>query len=339
MKKILAFRTDRLGDYIISSKILKELKIKYGHLTVICSKTNYKLIKSQSYIDKVIVYDKKFTLLKKIKIFFEIFFNIYFLILILDGKNFSLLSSIFLIGKKLCISYKKKKNILGYEFYFNRPISIISKIFFNKNMTFSSRNILRKTEHLSTMYHKLCEEYIKVENRKFYYEIPSYIENDFKNVINKYSFNEYILIHLDEKWLDIKNINNDFYESILRLQQDTNKDIVISSFNNNHKYFINFEENLKKFKPLNIILLKNLDIFMFERFINYSIFSLSCHSGYLVQISGYNNANIIDLINNDEKLWVSCWIPPNDNYKQIYKDNNNKKLSINEILKDITKYI
>ncbi len=339
MKKILAFRTDRLGDYLIASKILKELKIKYGHLTVICSKINYKLIKSQSYIDKVIVYDKKFTLLKKIKIFFEIFFNIYFLILILDGKNFSLLSSIFLIGKKLCISYKKKKNILGYEFYFNRPISIISKIFFNKNMTFSSRNILRKTEHLSTMYHKLCDEYIKVENRKFYYEIPSYIENDFKNVINKYSLNQYILIHLDEKWLDIKNINNDFYKSILRLQQDTNKDIVISSFNNNHKYFINFEENLKRFKPLNIILLKNLDIFMFERFINHSIFTLSCHSGYLVQISGYNNANIIDLINNDEKLWVSCWIPPNDNYKQIYKDNNNKKLSINEILKDITKYI
>lgn len=58
MEKILVFRTDRLGDYLITSKILKELKIKYGHLAFICSKTNYKFIKSQSYIDKVIVYDK-----------------------------------------------------------------------------------------------------------------------------------------------------------------------------------------------------------------------------------------------------------------------------------------
>ena len=109
MKKILAFRTDRLGDYIITSNILRELKTKYGHLTVVCSKTNYKLIKSQSFIDKVIVYDKKFSLLKKTKIFFEIFFNIYFLILSLDGKNFSLFCSMLLIGKKLCVSIKKEK--------------------------------------------------------------------------------------------------------------------------------------------------------------------------------------------------------------------------------------
>ena len=81
MKKILAFRTDRLGDYLITSNILKELKIKYGHLTVVCSNKNYNLIKSQSFIDKVILYDKNFSLFKKFKIFFQIFFNIYFLIL------------------------------------------------------------------------------------------------------------------------------------------------------------------------------------------------------------------------------------------------------------------
>jgi hypothetical protein len=47
----------------------------------------------------------------------------------------------------------------------------------------------------------------------------------------------------------------------------------------------------------------------------------------------------LDLINSEEKLWVSCWIPPNENYKQIYKDNNNIKLSINEILTDIKNHI
>lgn len=339
MKKILAFRTDRLGDYLITSNILKELKLKYGHLTVVCSKTNYKLIKSQSFIDKIIIYDKNFSFLKKIKIFFDIFFNIYFLILAFDGKNFSLLASILLIGKKLCVSYKKKKNILGYDFYINRPISIISKIFFNKNITFSSRNILKKTEHLSTIYCRLCEEYIAIKSKKFYYEVPAYSKKVFKNIIHKHSLDQYILIHLDEKWLDIKDINKNFYKSILKLQLDTNKKIVISSFNNNHEYFVNFEENLKRFKPSNIILLKNLDIFLFERFINASIVALSCHSGYLVQVSGFNNAKILDLINSEEKLWVSCWIPPNENYKQIYKDNNNIKLSINEILTDIKNHI
>ena len=339
MKKILAFRTDRLGDYLITSKILKDLKLKYDHLTVVCSKTNYTLIKSQSFIDKIIVYDKKFSLLQKIKIFFDLFFNRYFLILALDGKNFSLLCSILLIGKKLCISYNKKKKILGYDFYFNRPFSIISKIFFSKNETFSSRNILKKTEHLCTLYHRLCNEYIEIKNEDFYYEVPDQAKKDFNNVLNKHSLGEYILIHFDEKWLDIKDINNDLYQSILRLQQDTKKNIVISSFNNNHEYFFNFEENIKKFKPNNIILMKNLDIFLFERFINSSVIALSCHSGYLVQISGYNKAKVLDLINYNEKMWVSCWIPPNQNYKQIYKDKNNVKLSIRDILREIKSFI
>ena len=339
MKKILAFRTDRLGDYLITSKILKDLKLKYDHLTVVCSKTNYTLIKSQSFIDRIIVYDKNFSLLRKIQIFFDLFFNRYFLILTLDGKNFSLLCSILLIGKKLCISYSKKKKFLGNDFYFNRPFSIISKIFFSKNETFSSRNILKKTEHLSTMYYRLCKEYIEIKNEEFYYEIPDQAKKDFNNIINKYSLGEYILIHFDEKWIDIKDINNDLYQSVLRLQHDTNKNIVISSFNNNCKYFFNFEENIKKFKPNNIILMKNLDIFLFERFINSSVIALSCHSGYLVQISGYNKAKVLDLINYDEKLWVSCWIPPNQNYKQIYKDKNNVKLSIRDILKEIKSFI
>ena len=103
--------------------------------------------------------------------------------------------------------------------------------------------------------------------------------------------------------------------------------------------FAIFVENTLNSLNNNIFLMKNLDIFMFERFINYSVISLSCHSGYLVQISGYNKANVLDLINFEEKLWVSCWIPPNDNYKQIYKDKNKLKLSINEIMKSVKNYL
>ena len=336
MKKILAFRTDRLGDYLITSNILKELKIKYGHLTVVCSNKNYNLIKSQSFIDKVILYDKNFSLFKKFKIFFQIFFNIYFLILSLDGKNFSILCSIFLIGKKLCISYKKRKKILGFDFYLSRPFYIISKIFFYKSINFSSRNILKKTEHLQTIYNNLCKDFISLKNNNFYYEIPADAEIKFKNLINKFSIKDYILIHLDEKWRDIKDINVSLYNSIVEFSKNENKKIIISAIDNNHEYFINFEMCYKKFTPSNILLMKNLDLFLFERFINSASFTLSCHSGYLVQITGYNKAKILDLINNDEKLWVSCWIPPNDNYKQIYKDKNNTRLSINEILRNVT---
>ena len=54
MKKILTFRTDKLGKYLIILNILQEIKINYGHLNVVSLKTHYKLIKSQSFIDKII---------------------------------------------------------------------------------------------------------------------------------------------------------------------------------------------------------------------------------------------------------------------------------------------
>ena len=45
MKKIIIFRTDRLGDYIIHSRPIYEIKQKYAdsYIVVVCSKINKKI--------------------------------------------------------------------------------------------------------------------------------------------------------------------------------------------------------------------------------------------------------------------------------------------------------
>ena len=132
MKKIIIFRTDRLGDFIINSRTIYELKNKFEdvRLIIVCSEINKKIISKFNFIDEVITYHKKYNFLQRIKIFFNIIKNSYYASFVMDGKNFSFLCNAFLRSKyKLGISYKSFKEILNITINFYRP-SFIYRFFF-----------------------------------------------------------------------------------------------------------------------------------------------------------------------------------------------------------------
>ena len=70
MKKIIWFRTDRLGDFIINSHLIKAMSEKSEDIytIVVCSPINKELIKEYEFIDEVIIYDKSLSLIKKEKL-------------------------------------------------------------------------------------------------------------------------------------------------------------------------------------------------------------------------------------------------------------------------------
>ena len=90
MKKILIFRTDRLGDFIIHSRPIYEIKKKYENIKIfiVCSKINKKILKDLNYIDELIIYDQNASLINKIKIFWRIIKTKYYAAFIIDGKKF-----------------------------------------------------------------------------------------------------------------------------------------------------------------------------------------------------------------------------------------------------------
>ena len=69
MKKYLIFRTDRVGDFLFSLKLIKIIKKNdpYSEITIISSKKNYKYIQTFSIVDKVIILRNN--LLSKISLF------------------------------------------------------------------------------------------------------------------------------------------------------------------------------------------------------------------------------------------------------------------------------
>ena len=147
----------------------------------------------------------------------------------------------------------------------------------------------------------------------------------------KYLNNKYILFHFDEKWKDIKFVDQRLLINLVNLQKKIKKKIVITSFKNNFDYYRALK---KKLISKNIHLIENCDLYFFERLIKYSSYSISCHSGFMVQIAGANLSNLIDIINKEDYLWYSCWKPLNTQHKFIYKSNKFKK-SIDDLFNDI----
>ena len=110
MKKIIIFKTDRIGDFINFSPCLRIIKdnLKNCEITMICSDYNYQIVKNYKEIDKIYIIKKKIY----IDFFFIVknFVNKKFDYLFqMDGSKKSYFYSIFINAKlKSTIFFLKK---------------------------------------------------------------------------------------------------------------------------------------------------------------------------------------------------------------------------------------
>ena len=354
MKKFIIFRTDRLGDYLIHSRPIFEIKRIYkdSFIIVVCSKVNKKILDKADYIDELIEFNKQDSFLLKFKTFIYIIKSKYYACFVLDGKNFSYLCNIFLRSKKKYgLIYKSFK-----KFFFNlksfKPSKFYSFLFFNKFKTFTSRKYLNKYECLAQKYLDLFNELNLnlTVNDKYIFQNINTIEFKFKNLIPKLDLNNYVIIHFDEKWLDVDKVQDKLSTALIHFKKKINKKIIITAYNNNFDYFLNLkkkftyfdclDDNFDRIKTSNITIIDNLNIFMFEQFLKYSKLNISCHAGFVAQVCGANNGKILDIINENDHLWYSCWKPRNTYHKFIFKsDKNRNKKKLDDIFDEISKIL
>ena len=240
--------------------------------------------------------------------------------------------------------YKIKKvwNFICIQYFdfiiclkWSKPNFIYNYLVFDEFETFTSKKNLSKAEHLPSLLIKLANNLnLKINSKEnYFYEIKKKNIIQSKKLFNRKIKSKYILIHLDEKWNDIIYINKDFSKELINFQKKINKKIVITSNNNNELYYKSLKRSLIANK--NIIFLENLKLELFERMIAMSSYSISCHSGFLVQISGFNKTYVVDIINKRDLLWYSCWKPLNTKHKFVYKSNFSKKIKLKSIFKQI----
>ena len=104
MNQYLFFRTDRIGDFLLSAILIKSIKRNdpSSHITVVASRKNFYFIKGVNFVDNVIIYPDNF--FDRLKFFFNFINKKYYFSCVLDGKKRSIYANM-LINAKIKIIF------------------------------------------------------------------------------------------------------------------------------------------------------------------------------------------------------------------------------------------
>ena len=188
INKYIFFRTDRMGDFLLSAILIKSIKRsdKKSFITVVASKKNYLYIKNFEFIDEVILFPNSY--LSKIIFYFKFIYKRFYLIGILDGKKRSMYFSLLTRSKyKILFTYNKfYKTFFNYFFF---------KIFYDndcKNKISETKEFLRILD-------------FELEPKDFNtIDKNTVLMRDFKIPFS----NRFSLLHFDEKWIFNDYIKN-----------------------------------------------------------------------------------------------------------------------------------
>ena len=280
MNKYLIFRTDRIGDFLVSAILIKCIKINDPscEITVIASKKNYSYINSFPLVDNVIELKNNF--FSKLKLILKIKDIGFKRIIVHDSKRRSLLVSFFLKSNKI-IKIKNPNKI--------DHIDIIKNILTEMSFSFSDNALNFLNE------------------KKF----KSIDENDYI----QFHFDEK-WIHSDyiNRYVNIEPTKDELISLIQNIQIKTKKKILITTGKIIPKIL---NELIPETNKLNIKIFKDINFIKLEEITSNASILISCH-GAISHIAAANNIKQIDII--DKSYNYTRWTKHFRNYNYLYRD-------------------
>ena len=320
--KYIFFRTDRIGDFLLSAILIKSIKRsdKNSFITVVASKKNFEYIRNIDFIDEVIQFPNNY--LYKFFFYLKFFLKKFYLVGILDGKKRSIYFSFFVRSKfKILFTYKRiYKKKLNYFF---------SDIFLDKNCNDKISEILKLLNIIGLNF------------------LNTDLNTINKDLVLKRSFTfpaqkKFTLLHLDEKWIfkdyiktyqSIEPDNEEkFFLFLEKIISKSNTDLFISSgfIDNKFTYFLKnkfsqISDNIYEFKVSNfkILFFDNLSFFELEKLILCSECLITCH-GAPSHVAASFNTKLIDIIDTSERIFFKKWTAHFRTYFPIYRINFDK---------------
>ena len=283
MNFYLIFRTDRIGDFLLTAIMINSIKRNdlNSHITVVSSKKNYDYIQTFKSVDEVILLENNF--IKKIKLIIKLRFSYYNFVIIHDLKNRSSIISFFLkYGVKI-----KPNNDLNISY-----IDTIKEILLKLNFNFQDSD-------LNTL-----------KDRR--YDSLECSNNDFilLHFDEKWIYNNYI-----RKYSNIEPTKDDLISFINSLLMASKKKLIITTGVNcpsilNDIAVNNSNNRVKIYKKLNFFDLENL--------ISKCKLLISCH-GSVSHIAAAHNIRQIDIIEKEKIDFYHKWTEHFRNYFPIYR--------------------
>ena len=344
MKKIIIFKTDRIGDFVYFSPCLKNIKDNFKNnceITVVCGKYNYQIVKNYKEIDKIIFFTNNY-FLDFFYLFKKTISNNYDYLFQFDGINKSYFFSLFIRSKiKSTIFFNKKSKFFNINYNRIRPTYFLRKIFHKFlicDQDYSNKN---ENSHYQTNYFNILKKVnINTDSKENLFYLDKNYLTSFRKIIKLFP-NDYYLFHIDEKSnrLSDKNFNS-FIDLILNKNNSLNtlitfglgklkyenvlkKKLTILDFNN--QKFLDSIVNNK------VVAIKNIPLNLLAYFIKNSKTNFSMHSGSIVHISAAFNVPIVDIVEKEKNNEVDRWIPSVSIYKRV-----NFEIIDNEFIKNFS---
>ena len=304
--KIIIFRCDRIGDFLLSSILMNNMKKINNNIefTVVCSKKNNYYVKNSFLVKNVLTMPDNF--IKRILFIFNIFKFEFDKCIVLDGKKYSILSSIFLKSKNKILLTNKINYYKYLKVFFN-------KVFFSKKNTNKIDELILISSYLNI---KLNLDSAKYENK-----IPNVNESVIK-LLDK--INNFTVFHFDEKWIyhqyintyvNIEPRNEELVIFFEKLLSKTNNDLIITTGRIENQLllfliskFNKIKNNIYefKFKSKSIFLIEKVDIHNLEFIISRSKCVITCH-GSISHLSNMYNKKLVDIIDKSEEELFNNW--------------------------------
>lgn len=283
MTSYLIFRTDRIGDFLLTIILINSIKRNdpNSYISVVSSTKNHNFIKSFKNVDEVIIL--KNNLLDKIKLIHKLRSVYYDKIIVHDAKNRSSIISFFLkYGLKI------KPNNDSNISYIDSIKEIISKLDFD--FTESDLNTLN--------------------NRDYNFSENSNTDFILFHFDEKWIHNDYI-----SEYTNIEPSNDDLILFINLLLTTSDKKLVITTGTKCPKILNDLIENdfssrVKIFKELNFLDLENM--------VSKCNLLISCH-GSISHIAAAHNIKQIDLIEKKRLDFYLKWTKHFRNYFPIHR--------------------
>ena len=315
MNNYLFFRTDRIGDFLLSAILLNSIKRNdpNSHISVVCSSKNYHYAKNFHLVDKAILYPEK-SFFKKTSFFLEMFLKKNYCTIICDGKKRSIYSTILIKSKVKILFTTKNLHKILFKFFF-------SKILVDKHAKSKILEIQNALYHLKFNFIEKDLNTLKVESDK-----------NFSIIAKK----DFILLHFDEKWIHKSYIKSykkiepsisEFKKFIEDVVVMTKKNLVITTgLENNYLIdeikpefdLVNNNIFKKHFNSNSIILFNDTNFFDIEFLISKSNLLIASH-GAVTHVAASLNIRIFDIIDDSENIFFDKWTSHFKRYKKFVR--------------------
>ena len=305
----LIFRTDRIGDFLITLPLIKSIKRNDFNATidVVTSTKNETHIKSNTSVDNTFLL-KSNSFIDKINLFFKLIKKKYDFIIVADKKNRSIWISLFLLSEKKVFNISKaiQKKLLGF---------IYKDVFLDNDQV--------KDTPIKKIIEMNCASLnINFEEEDYKFFSKKQFKDSYRlNKVFDLDKNEYLIFHYDEKWeleqyskvfnkaknltsiaIDISSLK----KFLTDLAKKKSMDVIVTTgnletgiINQLKEISRNVTSNLYSISN-NIHLIVNQDFESISHLISRSKLFISCH-GALTHVASCYNVEILDIIEKEKK--------------------------------------